>query len=501
MGSTTWSSGPERPVLSGATRLCELIAADPECLPVLLRHGLQLSGAPLDSEWRLSQFAEERGLDVDELLALLEAARCDQDPPAPTVRPGGSPLPYFLVAGLIATFTGGSFLGAVNQLRMQYGLREVSSRVKELHADFQLMGLIALVIGGLALEVLPRLWKVPRPGPRLPDALMGLLVLSLALHSTALWTSSGWAVAAGLASGLAGVLFAAWVIASWRRSRKPWSAVDALILGGSVWWPVGKLLWLLGDWPRPSAYHLAHGVAAGERSLVMGFTLCWIVALLAQVHPHLCGLGDASSRKAWAIVLLANLGVTLHVMGLALLGPSATASLGLVVLAGALGLLVTSAAWPARSARTGGGQSRPVSVFLALGLPLIWAALAALGLAIGAVQELAGLGSPPRLLMDVARHSLGAGFSLGALVAASMLLLPAMTGRPLAFPAMLWAGLIAFHLGMLARWVHVASSASDPGRVSLFGWFGFLLLLGLVPWAANLIAGVRTPVRPTSATG
>lgn len=401
--------------------------------------------------------------------------------------PSRSTLVPFAVGAVLATLTAGSLLGAVNLFRIQFRLEGVASELVRLHASFQLNGLMGAFVCGVALQALPRFWGGPTPPRALAAGLPALLLAALLARAGA---ASGWSAGVPLSGALlvgSGAAFAAWVAYSRYVSPRTVTGLDVLLVFGAFAWPAGNALWLAGEWPAEPLVEL--GVKAGQDLLVSGFLLAWILGMAPRVTPFFTELGHPRARAGWVLAALLASGVLVRLIGFVWLESLAVAQAGQLITAAALLFFVARMDRPGSKhlpiAGTTGAFRTAVLAALA------WCTLGALLFALSAVRALVGWSSLSYLALDAARHALAVGFAFGLLIAVSTRLVPTFCGRALPHPRAIDRGLVLFHLGVALRLVQALAPLGFLSVLQISGLSGILVLLGILPWAYNVVQLAR----------
>jgi hypothetical protein len=483
--------------LDGETRIRAMVTRHPSTLRVLTGHGWAGCGGPSGPDETLEFFARAHQIPLASLLGELEEEIQSPGPePQPQTQvqrqspPSGPALVVaYAIVGLVATLTAGSILGAINLLRIQVLLTGASTDLLRLHAAYQLNGLMAAFICGVALHVLPRFWSVAPARRTVSLSLLGLIAGALAVRAGALAagpSGHAWVSVAGALTVAAGVVFSCWAWMCRLASPRPTTGLDALLVAGATWWPVGAALWLAGEWPWRDGVLLPLGVAAGQEAILHGFVLSWIVGMGPRVLPFFTRLGHPRSRAAWVIALVLTAGVALRSLGLAVSPPFTIAAAGRLVVAVALLGFTLSIDLP---------DSRQLPIYGTTGafrhavvMSIVWCAAGALVYLTAALRDIGGFGPAHSLALDAARHSLAVGFGVGLLVAVSSRLIPTFTDTRLPYPRLLNAGLAIFHAGVAARWAQAAATLGVPSLLAASGVSGLIVVAGLVPWVVNLVA-------------
>lgn len=485
--------------LSGQTRIRALISRHPSCLRVLMKHGFAGCGGPAGPDEPLEFFARAHQVDLDALLAELASELASPaPPPAPPVKPPMLIMPY-VVSALFATLTAGSLLGAVNLYRIQFRLEGVAAELVRLHASFQLNGLMALFICGVAVHAVPRFWgTAPAPRP-LAIGLPALVLLALFLRTGAalgLWPGSA-LTAAGLALVLAGLAFSGFLVRARLASPKPASGLDALILLGALSWPAGNALWLAGDWPGGGG---EVAVKTGEEVLLFGFLMSWLLGMAPRVLPFFTDLGHPRARLSWVLAGLLGSGVLVRAAGVLALESLAVAHVGQLLIAAAL------IAFALAVDRLG---TKHLPIYGTMGnfrtavlAALAWCAAGGALLALSALRVLFGAAPLSYFAIDAARHLIAVGFAFGLLIAVSSRLVPTFTGRTLPYPRAIDTGLAVLHAGVALRLTQALAPMGFVSVLHVSGLSGFLVVLGFLPWAYNLLclaAPEDSPAGPITA--
>lgn len=439
------------------------------------------------TRWSTPSATDNEGFEG--LLMAIELTSDLKEPGPAPVHPAQPPpvMMLYVVSALVATMTAGSLLGAINLFRIQFRLEGVAAELVRLHASSQLNGLMGLFISGVALHALPRFWGSPQAPRPLAFALPALVVASLAVRTAAVLSGAGarWTAASDAMLVTAGLVFASWVIWIRRASVRPCSGLDALLVLGALAWPAGNAIWLAGEYPDAREPWLDVGVKAGEEVLLFGFLMPWLLGMGPRVLPFFTELGHPRARAGWVLAALLSSGVAIRQLGLVALESLSVGQVGQLVTAGALVFFAS------RMDRTG-AKHLPIAgttgaFRTAVLAALAWCTVGALIFAVSAARALLGAMPLSYLAIDAARHLVAVGFAFGLLIAVSSRLVPTFTGRAFPHPRAVNRGLVIFHAGVALRLLQSLAPSGAVEVLYVSGLSGFLVVLGFLPWAYNLI--------------
>jgi NnrS protein len=421
---------------------------------------------------------------------------CGSNAPIPLSALKRPLFPFFVIAAMSLTLSLGVSTGAWALYRMAFAAGTVLPSHLQLHAHVQILGFAGLFIFGVALQALPRVLGAP-----LPDRTTVLTVLC-GVGGGALLRAIGqpltpWAAGRflSLLSGileLSGVLaFAAWALPVLLVRRTRQDPFSLHVLAGTVWAVLAAVLSAaqslrLAGHPEPelppSFVEPFYFVA------LYGFVLSYVFGFASRMVPAFLRLTAPSRRSAAVVASLQAAGVLL---ALAAFFPGletgVTRRLGLfaAVLVGmaALIFLASSGILNPRGWRLADLPIR--SAFLALGL---FAAF----FGGSAVAELAGR-TVHKFVWDGARHLFTIGFLTLLIVAMSLRVVPAFSGKVLARPRRARVAVALVGIGAFVRALQIPV-AFGWGGVELYrvvGTAGLFVAAGVVLWGQVLISTLR----------
>ena len=146
-----------------------ILSRYPSFRKVFDRYGLLGCGGPLGPEETLEFFARAHRVDEARLIAELEKAARETQPPATAYNPGPADTIYrrFFKAGIATMFTFGCVLGGINLAIMaaRHELASLDMRaITWAHAHAQVAGWVTFFVMGFAYQAVPRfkftaLWR------------------------------------------------------------------------------------------------------------------------------------------------------------------------------------------------------------------------------------------------------------------------------------------------------------------------------------------------------
>ena len=415
--------------------------------------------------------------------------------------PGNSPAPRNLFPSFVFTaaalaVTLGVSMGGWAIWRMAFATGTVLPSHLQVHAHVQLMGFAGLFILGVAFQALPRIFGVAPPSRQV------LLAVLFGVGGGALLRAIGqplapWAIGRllSLFSGaleLAGVFaFAAWAFPALSRRGAAADPLSLHLLLGTVWAVAATALSV-----AQAAFLAGHVESEIPGGLVepfyaialYGFVLSWVFGFASRMVPAFLGLPRPPVRSARTVALLQGAGVLLLAAAW-IPGPAAATSraltlIGTLFLAAAIFLFLAASRFLAPFARVAGSRSLRAP-FVFLGLFAALSTSACLG-------ELSGA-SIHKFVWDGARHVYTIGFLTLLILAMSLRIVPAFTGRALARPreARLALALVGAAAVARAMQIPVALGWGGLPLYRLVGTTGIFATAGFLLWAQVLVATLR----------
>lgn len=415
--------------------------------------------------------------------------------------PGTSPaprnlFPSFVFTALTLAVTLGVSMGGWALWRMAFATGTVLPSHLQVHSHVQLVGFAGLFILGVALQAVPRILGVA-PASRQP-----ILTVLFGIGGGALLRAVGqplapWAIGRllSLLSGaleLAGVFaFAAWAFPALARRRAASDPLSLHILVGTAW--AVAAVALSAAQAAFLAGHVESEIPGGLLEpfyaiALYGFVLSFVFGFASRMVPAFLGLPRPTARSAWTVALLQGAGVLLlaaaWLPGLTAPVSRALTLAGTLLLAAAIFLFLAAGRFLAPFVRVPGSRSLRAP-FVFLGLFAALSVSACLG-------ELSGA-SVHKFVWDGARHVYTVGFLTLLILAMSLRIVPAFTGRALAHPrdARLALALVGAAAVARAMQIPVALGWGGLPLYRLVGTSGILATAGLLLWARVLVATLR----------
>jgi hypothetical protein len=418
-------------------------------------------------------------------------------PVALTVAKRPRPLfPRFVIGALVLSVTLGISTGTWALYQMAFAGGTVLPSHLQLHAHIQILGFAGLFIFGVALHALPRILGAPLASRATMATVLygvggGALLRAIGQPLTP-WAAGRFVSLLSGALEMAGVLaFAAWalpILAGRRSGRDP---LCLHVLAGTLWAIAAALL------SAAQSVHLAgHPDPALSPSLIepfyfvalYGFVLSFIFGFASRMVPAFLRLPAPTHRSAWAVLALQAAGVLSALSAfLPLLGESAARRLYLLA-----ALLVASAAVVFLAAS---GILKPRGIRLAdlpIRAPFVALGLFAISFGGSAVAELLWK-TVHKFLWDGARHLFTIGFLTLLILAMSLRVVPAFTGKILARPRLARVAFALVGIGALLRAMQilVAFGWGGLGLYRIVGTSGLLVTAGVLCWAVVLFSTFR----------
>src|SRR5690606_27160333 len=244
---------PTVPWPNEETMIPELLEAAPQTRPILDRYGLRGCGGRLGPMESIGYFARAHEIPLEPLLAeVRRAASSRPEPPKLTVLGNPEPQPAdaiyrpFFKAGIAVVLSLGAVWGAYLLLKIALSHTFTAASLHDVnaHGHAQIFGWVGLFVMGFAYQAFPRFKHTTLAWPRLAFATFWMMLVGLVLRSLMqpLAAAQPWAwwpaVAASVLEVAAVGLFAAIIIATWRRSGKPLAFYDSYILAALGWFVV-----------------------------------------------------------------------------------------------------------------------------------------------------------------------------------------------------------------------------------------------------------------------
>lgn len=425
-----------------------------------------------------------------------------------TCAPGISPaprnlFPSFVFTALTLAITLGVSTGGWAIWCMAFATGTVLSSHLQLHAHVQLIGFAGLFILGVALQAVPRIFGVAPPSRKVVLTVLFGIGGGALLHAVG-QPLAPWAIGRllSLLSGaleLAGVFaFAVWVFPALARRGATTDPLSLHILLGTVW--AVTTVALSAAQAAFLAGHVESEISGGlvepfYAIALYGFILSWVFGFASRMVPAFLGLPRPTARSAQAVAALQGVGVLLLAAAW-IPGPTAAASralmlAGTLLLAAAVFLFLAASRFLAPFVRVPGSRSLRAP-FVFLGLFAALSVSACLG-------ELSGA-SVHKFVWDGARHVYTIGFLTLLIVAMSLRLVPAFTGRALARPreAQFALALVGATAVVRAMQIPVALGWGGLPLYRLVGTTGIFATAGLLLWAHVLVATLRPRSAPTA---
>jgi hypothetical protein len=489
--------------------LPDLLRAAPEVRPVLDRYGLRGCGGPDGPAESVGFFARAHDVPVGQLLSELEAARRKPVVAESPTRTDAIYRPFFK-AGIVVVLTAGAVWGAYLLLRIAWtgsfraaGLHEVNA-----HGHAQIFGWVGLFVMGFAYQAFPRFKHTTLALAPLAWASLGLMLAGLVgrtfgepLADTVAGAGVV-AVAAAWVEVVAVGLFAAVILATWRRAGKPLAVYDYYILSALGWFfvqAVFEAVYLRATLAAGSREELLALVATWQGSLrevqIHGFALLIILGVSQRILHHFYGLPAPNRALAIAALVVLNLAVAGEATALVLMRESGRAWAGvwyLSTLAVATSVVALVRNWkvfgrspePDRSLKfiRAGYAWLLVSLGMALFLPVYqFALLPALAPASGAAQM-----GFSHAYNGAVRHAITVGFVSMTILGVSSRVVPTLNGADVSRLSRLWVPFVLLNLGCALRVTTQIATDLTASAFPLTGVSGVLEVTALAVWATHL---------------
>jgi hypothetical protein len=498
--------------IDGQVLIPDLLRKAPQVRAVLDRYGLRGCGGRLGPAESVEFFAQLHDVPLPQLVEELREAS-DTTVVQEKAKPRWVDAIYrpFFIAGILVTLTAGATWGAYLLVRIAAtgsfsaaGLHEVNA-----HGHAQIFGWVGLFVMGFAYQAFPRFKHAELAWPGLALAsfcamLAGLIGRSIG-EPLAASVSGMAAVAVGssVLEVVAVALCAAVVLATWRRSEKPFALPDAFIMAALFWFVVQAVyeaVYLAATLMAADAGELIPLVATWQGALrdiqIHGFALLMILGVSLRILPSVYGL--RSSGKALAVLTLAavNAAVIGEASGLILMRSGGPVWRGVwygsvLVLAATLAVFVAGAGIFGRAPR----QDRSLKFVRAAYAWLLFslAMLVLLPVYQHLLLPLLAPDSPAVAIgfshayYGAARHAVTVGFVSLMIVGVAGRVVPTLNGLDLARLPRLWLPFVLLNTGCALRVVAQTLTDVTDTAFPLVGVSGWLEVLGLTLWGAHLI--------------
>lgn len=432
----------------------------------------------------------------------------------------------FFKSGIAVVLTLGAAWGAYLLLRIALTGEFAAAGVQDVnaHGHAQIFGWVGLFVMGFAYQAFPRFKHTSLAWPRLAFATLGMMLAGIVVRSVAqplavAWSGAWWpAVGASLLEIVAIGLFAANILATWRRSGKPLTFYDGYIASALFWFMVQAVY--------GSVYLAATLSAAGEELTALvatwqpalremqihGFALLMILGVSQRIFHHFYGLPKPSEKLSRWMLAALNAAVVGEVAGLVLMRTSGHPWAALwygsaLTLAASVVALVWN--WRIFSPTAEADRSlkflRAAYVWLFVSLTML-ALLPAyqFGLlpAAAPASQAAALGFS-HAYYGAIRHAITVGFVSLMIVGVAAKVVPTLNGLRAQVLSPLWAPFVLINLGCALRVVGQTATDFTPAAFPVAGASGLLEVTGLALWGAHLwlvMAGRARIRRPAAET-
>jgi hypothetical protein len=320
------------------------------------------------------------------------------------------------------------------------------------------------------------------------------------------------AVAAAVVEVVAIVLFAAVILATYRRAGRPLAVHDGYIFAALFWFvaqAVAEAVYLPATLAATDRAALLDLVATWQGAIrdmqIHGFALLMILGVSQRLLPHLYGWPTPPRRLALGALALINLAVLGEALGLVLMRTAGRPGVGLwyasvLVLAGAVAALV----WSMGLHRPAQDPDRSLK-FVRAAYAWLLVSLAMLVLLPayqhGALARFVPDGESARLGFSHAyygaiRHAITVGFISLMIVGVAAKVVPNLNGIDGRRLTALWLPFVLLNAGCLLRVTAQTTTDWTAGAFPVAGLSGLLEVTGLALWAAHLGAILAGWIRP-----
>ena len=313
-----------------------ILSRYPSCRTVFDRYGLLGCGGPLGPEETLEFFARAHRVDEAHLIAELEQAARETQPPSPAYDPGPADAIYrrFFKAGIATMFTFGCVLGGINLAIMaaRHELASLDMRaITWAHAHAQVAGWVTFFVMGFAYQAIPRfkftvLWR-----PRLAVWSLPVMAAALTLRTLAdIWVANPfWSVIGRVAGSVelaAVILFACIIGQTIRQSTQPSEPYEKFLFAALAWMVAafGFDLWIFTQSGtitgyKPWVQFIGLWDAPWRDAQLLGFAGGMILGVSQRFLPFIYGFREVPARTSRLVFYLWNVSVAVNIVSYSML--------------------------------------------------------------------------------------------------------------------------------------------------------------------------------------
>lgn len=496
--------------------LPDIITTYPGTRVVLDRYGLRGCGGPYGPREQVSWFAKLHGVELDPLLAELNAAASSSTSQANDFQSSIADTIYrpFFLAGIATVLTLGCMWGAINLLTI--GLKESFSGVNYswvlAHAHAMVFGFVGFFIMGFAYQAFPRFKHTTLWRPRLAFSALPLMIAGILLQTVAHLLSPPslpLELIAATIQLVAVVIFGAAIIMTARLAKKP-EAYDRFVYAALGWFAVAavanpvifKLFELPGSRQELLSNLATFNIPYRDVQL-LGIAVVMILGVSLRLLPHAYGLREPSRRWVsflfWGVNGSIFAGTVLFIAGMTtgnhwLLMVQWLMTIVLLVIA-----VVTPFQYRLFGAVPQNERDRGLKFIRAA---YVWFIVATAMLVFtpiynfGIYMPITGSHIPfSHAYFGAYRHSLTVGFIMMMIVGVSSKVVPTLSGVDLPRARTLWLTFLLLNLGNLMRVSFQIATDFSPAAYRVMSISGFIEVVGLTLWGYELFSNMRAGKR------
>lgn len=409
--------------------------------------------------------------------------------------------PYF-IAAIVTVLTAGATWGAWLLVRIALAGRFTGISVHDVnaHGQAQVYGWVGLFVMGFASQAFPRKWKTQLARPRLAPIVLAAMVIGIAIRTIVMPLAGAWSGAAITASAGAGLqltavlIFAAQIVATFRRSSEPFGAYVGFIFSALFWFvamaafdmwhtyatmtaaTTQELLWQVATYQAPLRDMQIHGLG-----------LLMVLGVSMRIFPEIFRLPAVPAPRALRALVILNTAVIgecglfvayrwsgNHLMAELLMIPWLLLAIGSALIV-----------WPWRPWRPFPVADRSAKfVRAAFG----WLALSlVMLLLLPAYMNLTGIPFS-HAYYGAIRHAITVGFLSLMIVGVASKVVPTLNGMATSQLSSLGGPFFLLNLGCSTRVGCQILTDFFPGAYALIGISGVLEVTALAWWGIGLIA-------------
>jgi hypothetical protein len=511
------------PHVTPDTMIPDLLRANPRARDVFDRYGLHGCGGRHGPVESIAFFAKTHGVDEIRLLDEIQESLRVSTPPAPTPKlavivdsaaaaPSIADTIYrrFFLGGIVLILTAGASWGAwlLWQIGFAGRFTGVSIQHVNAHGHAQIYGWVGLFIMGFAYQAFPRIWHTRLAAPRLAAAAFVLMVVGLIVRTVGMTAGDGLggyalhaAMLGGALEALAVVIFAAQMLATFRRSSATLEPYVGFAFAAIVWFIAQAALDLWHTYTTmtaASAQELVWYVSTYQAPLrdlqIHGLALFMILGVSIRMLPALFDLPPVPRRRAWwslGILTAAVIGEVALFIVYRQSGNHAIAALLMIPwLMLAIGCAMV--AWSWRLWRRFAVPDRSGKFVRAA---YAWLAISFVMLLLLPVYQVVSDIKFSHAYYGAIRHAITVGFISLMIMGMAAKVVATLNGRDARKLSSLWGPFILVNVGCFLRVTTQTLTDWHHGFFAIVGVSGMLEVTGLAWWGVGLVRIMREGAR------